>query len=681
MLENERKSAKIGWLKKRLLKLKYTIESRIDNYRLTTKKVVNTAFAVTAMLATAQAQNFELQLNPANPFYEVVNGGNAKPHFVDFDGDGDDDLFLSGYVFDKSGSNIRDEGLTYFENTDGAYTKKSVDMFPDDLGLTEIAAELDEALVVMDFIDYDNDGDLDAFAGIYEGSAIVYLENTDGNFAVNTDANPFAGVVLSEEDFYDFALGDFNGDDVIDAIVSDEGTMKTYHLDGGVFVVGDTIASGTQMSPNLIDHDGDGDLDLMVGNKYGSIDMYENTDGAFTIVENHGLSNVSIEYNPSLSYSDVNNDGDLDVVVANVYGVMSYFENIGNNEYEFIPFNEKGIHFYGASAAIPEFADLDGDGDEDLLVGVDFSELRYVENTEDGFVFNPAGNPFGVSSGLEPFYTDPNCGDIDGDGDIDCHFISTFDGYEDYFENVEGVFTKLDSLDNPIVELSSENNRTVLFEDYDDDGDLDVFIGNKYGEIMYYENVDGEYVENADVVAQVNQDDQSQIYFLDVDNDGDREMIQVDYYYDILTYEKVDGVLTPVSGDESLNESLSGIASTLSFVDIDNDGDEDILFSDYRNRALFVENLSLESSTENLVFSNETRVSPNPASNEVKIDVPWAKGSVDVLIYNFNGQLVKKISQTGQQLTVNTSDLSNGNYTLNVVGISGQAIKKLTIIK
>jgi hypothetical protein len=687
LLEENRHSRKIYWLRKRLRKLSVIIETKINNYQLRTKRIVTTAFVAAAVTAGVQAQGFELKLNSANPFYEVVNTGYAKPHFVDFDSDGDDDMFLTGFIGSPA-AGIRDRGLQYYENVEGSFELAASVPFPEDLGIGELLqSDAGDVLrLSMDFVDYDGDGDIDAFANSYEGIGIAYLENVDGSFTANSDTNPFSdiGVTVDENgetDLGEVELGDINGDGVLEAIVVNNDSISVYNLEEGKFVKGEFIASGFEMATNLTDYDGDADLDLIVGNKYGTIDIYENNGGDFTLLNEHDFTSVLLQNNPTPASADINGDGNLDIIIGMDSGSLRYFEK-EEEEYKYVPYNPRDVHFYGAVAPIPEFVDLDADGDKDLLIGTELSLTRFIENTDEVFNRNEDNNPFNVDSGISLLEADPNCGDIDNDGDIDCHFFDAFDGFEQYFENVDGSYMLADSLDNPIVEFSSSENTQVVFEDFDGDGDLDVFIGNKYGEVFYYDNVDGVYTANQDAISGLTLgDDASYLYFGDTDNDGDNDLAVINPEGGLDYYMKSENGLTKMEGDDNPFKDLSADIISLAFYDLDGDGDQDILGVDGLFRAIYLENQLTQSSVETELYSSETKIFPNPASNSITVEMPWVSGKAEIHIYNVNGQFIRRQSSNNDRMTIDVSDFASGNYHLRIVDGEKVAIQKFAIIK
>ena len=106
------------------------------------------------------------------------------------------------------------------------------------------------------------------------------------------------------------------------------------------------------------------------------------------------------------SFADLDNDGDMDLLVAEQYANMQYFENLGTAEapsFEAPQQNPFGLSTgYGISA--PEFGDFDNDGDQDIVVGAYYGNLEYYLNTGTDSTpnfFGPATNPFGLTQTYE----------------------------------------------------------------------------------------------------------------------------------------------------------------------------------------------------------------------------------------------------------------------------------------
>ncbi len=247
-----------------------------------------------------------------------------------------------------------------------------------------------------DFADIDGDGDLDAFVGNYEG---------DTMFFQNTGTSTAASFAAPTTDAFGLDVG--------------------YHA-----------------TPALADLDGDGDLDALVGSKSG-IWRYVQNNGTATaasfaaaVTDAFGLSYVDSDAAPA--FADLDGDGDLDAVVGNKFGNSFYFQNIGTATaatFATWVYNPFGLSSVGSEGA-PAFADLDGDGDLDAFLGDWIGKTNYFENTGTASAASfaaPIDNPFGLSN-ASSFAAKPTFGDIDRDGDLDL-FVGSYDGNTLYFEN------------------------------------------------------------------------------------------------------------------------------------------------------------------------------------------------------------------------------------------------------
>ncbi len=139
------------------------------------------------------------------------------------------------------------------------------------------------------------------------------------------------------------------------------------------------IAIGNYSAPTLADIDGDGDLDLVVGKDNGTLNYYKNTGSAIAPIyevqtgTTNPFDTIAIGISSKPTFADIDGDGDLDLVVGERYGTLKYYKNTGSAIapiYEVQtgttnPFNTIDI----GSFSTPTFADIDGDGDLDLVVG------------------------------------------------------------------------------------------------------------------------------------------------------------------------------------------------------------------------------------------------------------------------------------------------------------------------
>ena len=381
------------------------------------------------------------------------------------------------------------------------------------------------------FADLDGDGDLDAVVGDFTG-ALRYFENTGSAsapaFTARTGAaNPFDGVDVGSFSTPSFA--DFDGDGELDAVVGAFNGSLRYFLNTtppapdfaeqtGAANPFNTVDVGAFSAPSFADLDGDGDLDAVIGEYDGDLNYFENTGSAIApaFTARIGAANpfdgVDVGIDSTPSFADLDGDGDLDALVGESNGTLNYFENTGSATAPAFtertgaanPFN--GVDL--GSLSTPSFADLDGDGDFDAVVGEDDGTLHYFENTGTAIAaaFTEragAANPLnGVNVG---FVSTPSFADLDGDGDLDA-VVGEFDGHLLYFENTGSAtapaFTARTGAANPFNGVDVGNFSTPSFADLDGDGDLDAVVGENTGPLHYFRNTGAGFTLVVDVTAQ-----------------------------------------------------------------------------------------------------------------------------------------------------------------------------------
>jgi hypothetical protein len=252
------------------------------------------------------------------------------------------------------------------------------------------------------------------------------------------------------------------------------------------------IDEGGFSAPSFVDLDGDGDLDLVVGDFFDTLHSFAN-DGAGGFTALTGAANpfdgIDVVRSGKPSFVDLDGDGDLDLVLGEYDGTLRSFANDGAGVFTALmgtdnPFNGINVGEYSA----PSFVDLDGDSDLDLVVGDGNGPLRSFVNDGAGrfTALTGADNPFnGID--VRPNST-PSFVDLDADGDLDLVVGSNGGPLHSFANDGSGRFTALTGADNPFNGINEGSFSVPSFVDLDADGDLDLVVGNNDGTLVTYEN-------------------------------------------------------------------------------------------------------------------------------------------------------------------------------------------------
>ncbi|WP_172957530.1 cadherin-like domain-containing protein, partial [Aphanothece sacrum] len=162
---------------------------------------------------------------------------------------------------------------------------------------------------------------------------------------------------------------------------------------------------------------------------------------SFTLEATNPFGLTDVGNNSAPTFADIDGDGDFDAFVGNSYGNTIFYRNTGTGSapnFTLEATNPFGLTDVGILAK-PTFADIDGDGDLDAFVGELFGNTIFYRNTGTGSAPNftlEATNPFGLTD--VGYVATPTFADIDGDGDLDAFVGETF-GNTLFFENISGV--------------------------------------------------------------------------------------------------------------------------------------------------------------------------------------------------------------------------------------------------
>jgi hypothetical protein len=338
--------------------------------------------------------------------------------------------------------------------------------------------------------DYDNDGDLDLFVG-FNGEPNRLYVNTNGTFA---DRGAVAGVADARATRA-AAWGDFDGDGNIDLLVGfapgTASTLRLYKNSNGSFFdvtsqAGLSVTGGAIRQLVWVDVDGDDDSDLFVAFRDRPNALYLNDRGSFRdVAAARGLADT--RHTVGAVWFDFDEDGDLDVIVANMDGdANGLYRNDGGTFVDVAL--AAGVAWGGRKPSDatngtvrPCAEDVNGDGRLDLFFA-NYGTNGLFLNRGDGR-FEDVSSRWGIA--IDARYDACAFADFDNDGRLDLYVNGTVTGgtsYRDHLFRNNGQ-----SYDDvtPANIQALQADHGVQWADYDRDGAIDLALTGSRADGMH----------------------------------------------------------------------------------------------------------------------------------------------------------------------------------------------------
>lgn len=430
-----------------------------------------------------------------------------------------------------------------------------------------------------------------------------------------------------------------------------------------------------------IDLDGDKDLLSITTDITSSINLYIND----------GLGNFSLDvvnnFPPYLyanaSFADVDADNDLDLILTGSDASNNTFTKLYLNDGFGVFTEDLTSAFNGATNGDVDFADVDSDGDMDVLISglssfADFRTRLYLNNGLGVFTMQ---SPFVFENtqGSENIFADFN-----SDGFVDV-FQTGRNNNNDLIAKIfsndgNGNFTEVAGTLFQPIELGD-----IGVSDIDNDGDLDIVLTGGLLEFTLYTKLyrnDG----NFNFVEIPNSGLQplnfSDLCFVDVDNDNDEDLLlcgidSVSQRQTLLYVNDGNGNFTLATNLPFDGINYGDIKSS----DIDGDGDKDVVIGglkdpnsvDRYSNKIYINQLNTLS-TSDLEVHPDVKIYFQKENRQIKV---ISSSEVNQLkLYNLNGNLVKDSSNNS---FINTESITSGFYVLKVKTTTNESTHKIII--
>ncbi len=470
-----------------------------------------------------------------------------------------------------------------------------------------------------------------------------------------------------------------------------------------------------------LDMDDDGDKEIILGDiSFTNLNLLVNggtAKAAFMTSQDIAFPSNNVPTDiplfPAAFYLDVNNDGIKDLLTApnlgndigETYEVAWFYENTGTNENPVFELRQKDLFTedmidYGTGAQ-PVFVDYNQDGLQDLVVGNKSFFVPGGNRNARVYLYENIGTPTSPKYelknddlfGLNVFSQNswrftPTFGDLDGDGDLDALIGEAF-GNLFYAENRAGEGQPFQfntaTFGYQNIDVGQSSRPQII--DMNRDGLADLVIGERNGNLNYFENIG---TTNNPIFLE----DPTNNFFGKVDT---REINQVTGYSvptvlemegnyqlyvgneigKILVYDNLDGNLNGTFTQTNTNFGNIKVGGEIhpTFADIDKDGFLEMAIGNFRGGLTFFKTDLRQqlTNTQNLADYQYFAISPNPVDQVLRVQLDIAVKPRQIRVYNTLGQLIVNQYFT-KELAI--SNLTSGVYVLEVLTDGGVLSKQ-----
>ena len=573
----------------------------------------------------------------------IFASGLLMPNFNDIDNDGDMDIIgqqfqcVGSFAYYKNYS-MEDYGVcdslndySLETNSWGKFALRSGVFSVVSIGFYNIncfssgqpsydmsaAAPMDDTFANIFTIDIDGDGDKDALIGDSQThNSLLAINGGDPNVAFVTGQDsmfPNYNVPVDLQSFTMHSYVDVDNDNIRDLIVSnyeyennrgcyfyknigtDASPVFSYNQND--FMQDQMIDVGDAASPVLYDYNNDGLLDLIIGNKSKTTSPTLYTSG-LTLYKNIGTIN-----NPAFEFVT---DDFAGLVASQYVGKLS-----------------------------PAFGDIDGDGDQDMLLGYNTGKIIYYKNDGGNFVLNTTNYmsiDVGNASSIQIF-------DVNRDGLLDL-IVGEQNGLLNYFENVGtstsalfAVSPTVSPFGNILLNVSPTIDGFTTSHVFRQNNDTKMLVSNMNGEVMLYGNIDSNVTG---------------------------------------TFTFLDTIATKYAGNRY------GYLTSLGGGDLNGDGREDMVLGFYAGGV----QISFQSQLNEIISlgtKNTLDVFPNPSNGEFVVKMITKESKVPFDIVDVQGKKVLDGQLIDGYSVVKLPHISPGIYFLKVFSPANNQVIKVVV--
>lgn len=548
--------------------------------------------------------------------------------------------------------------------------------------------------------DVNHDGDIDILTFQQSGGYVIYYENQSQENGHGCNDLTYEPVDQCWGDFFESG---FRREDSL-------------HVPCPFFTGGESEDPDTRdlrhTGSTLLafDDDGDNDVELVTGDISFSNIVYLHNGGTpsnanitsqDTLFPSYNLS-AEVYTFPAAFLMDMNNDGLKDLLVSpnnqqgtENYNCAWYYQNKGTTVTSDFDFQTKSFLVADmidvGEGAYPVFFDADADGLYDLLVGnygylnlsspgIYDGQIAYYRNT--GSAVQPAYQLVTtdyadiLSLGVKSVY--PTFGDLDGDGDADM-ITGRDDGTLLYFKNTAAPGAAADFVFNTqnYAGIDVGNFSTPQLVDANHDGLLDLLIGERDGNLNYYQNTGtvanpvfatgNNFFGQVDVRQSGFTTGYSSPFLLQLHPGEDYTLLVGCERGFVFQYTDIENNLagTFTKDDSTFSEIYQGLRSTVSGADVDADGNIELIVGNYRGGVTYY-NDSPNISSPLLSKDDQLQIKPNPASSSILITLPsdLKSETFELTISNNLGTKVwsSNTNVSGKSIHTDVSSLQAGLY-------------------